>query len=139
MRRAERELSNGHLVVPFDHSFSFLFDDTNIHFSSFQMGVESARLEGVFASRGYSLAELFAKIVSVAIHWRGSEGHGWSGWVQGDEAVGVGHLSSKSGRSEIRMSHTAKLTSPAKFCRPSLFGGLSMACIWLHMACSSSL
>ena len=67
------------------------------------MGVESARLEGVFAGGGYSLVELFAIFLSVAIHWRGSGGRGWSGWVEGGQAVGAGHFSSKSGRFKKRI------------------------------------
>ena len=36
------------------------------------MGLKSARLEGVSAGGGYSLVELFANFLAVAIHWRGS-------------------------------------------------------------------
>ena len=72
------------------------------------MGVKSARLEGVSAGGGYSLVELFADFLSVAIHWRGSGDRGWSGWVEGGEAVGAGHFSSKSGRFKKRISPTAK-------------------------------
>ena len=56
---------------------------------------------------------------------RGFKGRGWSGWVEGGEAVGVGHLSSKSGRFEKIILPTTKLSSPAKFRRPSLFRGVS--------------
>ena len=59
-------------------------------------------MEGVFASRGYDPVELVAKFLSVAINWKGSEGRGWSGWVEGGEAVSVDHFSWKSRKLEKR-------------------------------------
>ena len=59
-------------------------------------------MEGVFGSRGYARVELVGIFLSVAITWKGSEGRGWSGWVEGGEAVSVGHFSWKSGKLEKR-------------------------------------
>ena len=71
-------------------------------------------MEGVFAGGGYSLVELFTDFLSVAIHWRRLGDRGWSGWVEGGEAVSAGHFSSKSGRFKMRISPNARKNSPVK-------------------------
>ena len=62
------------------------------------MGVERANLDDGPGGLGYALVELVGKFSFVAAAWRGLEERQWLLWTEEEDAVMMGHFSSKSGR-----------------------------------------
>ena len=62
------------------------------------MGVERANLDDGPGGLGYALVELVGKFLFVAAAWRGLEERQWLLWTEEEDAVMMGHFSSKSGR-----------------------------------------